>query len=100
MRTGDHLLDLALQAFDQASVEREESCVTWTNTSREPQAPAAGVSPAKLVRPKVAAAGIGGAVTTIALYVLSEAAGVEVPPEIASAIAVVVAFSAGYLKGE
>ena len=46
---------------------------------------------------KVAAAGIGGAVATLIVYVAG-LAGVEVPGDVGAAIATVVAFAAGYLK--
>ena len=49
--------------------------------------------------PKVAAAGIGGAVTTLVVWGL-QAFGVEVPPEAAVAIGALAAFIAGYLKSE
>ena len=47
--------------------------------------------------PKVAAAGIGGAVATLIVYVAG-LAGVEVPGDVGAAIATVVAFAAAYLK--
>lgn len=47
--------------------------------------------------PKVAAAGIGGAVATLIVYGAG-LAGVEVPGDVGAAIATVVAFAAGYLK--
>ena len=47
--------------------------------------------------PKVAAAGIGGAVATLIVY-LASVAGVEIPGDVGAAIATVVAFAAGYLK--
>lgn len=47
--------------------------------------------------PKVAAAGAGGATSIILIYVLS-LMGVELPPEVAAAIATLLAFAAGYLK--
>lgn len=46
---------------------------------------------------KVAAAGIGGAVATLVVY-LASLTGVEVPGDVGAAIATVVAFAAGYLK--
>ncbi len=49
-------------------------------------------------KPKVAAAGIAGAVTAIAIWLLRAAVRVEVPPEVASATTTVLAFGAGYLK--
>jgi hypothetical protein len=47
-------------------------------------------------RRKVGAAGAGGAITTIVIWVLHDLAGVEVTPEVAAAITTVVAFLAGY----
>lgn len=47
--------------------------------------------------PKVAAAGLGGAIATIVVVVL-EASGVDVSPELAASIATVCSFGAGYLK--
>jgi putative flippase GtrA len=47
-------------------------------------------------RPKVAAAGIAGAITTIVIWILNSLLGVEVPPEVAAAITTVLAFLAGY----
>jgi len=49
--------------------------------------------------PKVRAAGIGGAVATIVVFVAAQA-GVELPGDVGAAIATVVAFAAGYLKAE
>lgn len=72
-------------------------------TSRQPRGkttPGGTPGGAARVRPKVAAAGVGGAATTVVLYALSEMLGVEVPAEVASAIAGVIAFGAGYLKPE
>lgn len=48
-------------------------------------------------QPKVAAAGIAGAVCVIIVWGVSFA-GVNVPPEVASALTAVLAFGAGYLK--
>lgn len=53
--------------------------------------------PATRIHPKVAAAGIGGAVATILIWG-GEMAGLEVTPEVAAALATVIAFAAGYLK--
>jgi hypothetical protein len=47
-------------------------------------------------RPKVAAAGIGGAATTILIWILNDLAGVQVTPEVAAALATIIAFAAGY----
>lgn len=51
----------------------------------------------KQLNPKVAAAGIGGAVTTVLIWGAT-AAGIEIPAEVAAAIATIIAFGAGYLK--
>ncbi len=48
-------------------------------------------------RPKIAAAGIAGAATTILIWILHDLVGVEVPPEVAAALATLLAFAAGYL---
>ncbi len=45
---------------------------------------------------KIQAAGAAGAITVILVWALSQA-GVEIPPEIASAITTVFATAAGYL---
>ncbi len=50
-------------------------------------------------QPKVAAAGIAGAITVLLVYVMGQF-GIVVPAEVASALTVLVAFGAGYLKGE
>ena len=47
--------------------------------------------------PKVAAAGISGAVALILVWAAG-LFGLEVPPEVAAAFAVILAFVAGYLK--
>lgn len=47
--------------------------------------------------PKVAAAGIGGAVATITVYIAAQF-GVEIPGDVGAAIATVVAFAAAYLR--
>jgi hypothetical protein len=49
------------------------------------------------IEPKVAAGGIAGSVTILAVWVAG-LLGVDVPPEVASAFTVVVTFVAGYLK--
>lgn len=51
------------------------------------------------VKSKVEAAGLAGAFTVLLVLVLSQA-GVELPPEAASAITTIVAFAAAYWKGE
>lgn len=49
------------------------------------------------VNPKVQAAGWAGAATIILVWVLGQV-GVDVPPEVASAITTLVATVAGYVK--
>lgn len=46
---------------------------------------------------KVAAAGIAGSLTVLLVWLAGQA-GIEVPPEVASAVTTLVAFVAGYLK--
>jgi hypothetical protein len=48
---------------------------------------------------KVAAAGIGGSLSIILIYLVG-LTGVQLPPEVASAITALVAFLSGYLKTE
>lgn len=48
------------------------------------------------VNPKVTAATIAGAVTIILVWVVGQL-GVNVPPEVASAVTTILAFAAGYL---
>lgn len=47
--------------------------------------------------PKVAAAGIGGALAAI-LVAVANALGLDLSPEVAAAVVTVVSFGAGYLK--
>ncbi len=51
-------------------------------------------------RPKVVAAGLAGAATTIILYIARVAAGLEVPAEVGAAIATIMAFLFGYITSE
>jgi hypothetical protein len=53
--------------------------------------------PTKTPVPKVQAAGAGGALATLIVFVL-ELVDVDVPPEVAAAGATVIAFLAGYIK--
>jgi hypothetical protein len=53
-------------------------------------------SPSALPVRKVTAAGAAGAATAIIVWILSAAFKVNIPPEIASAITVVLAVAAGY----
>jgi hypothetical protein len=48
--------------------------------------------------PKVLAAGLGGAVATLLVWLLAEFAGRDMPPEAGAALAAVLAFAFGYLK--
>jgi putative flippase GtrA len=48
---------------------------------------------------KVKAAGIGGAVATVVVFVLS-AVGVELPADVAAAVAAIISVVAGYLVPE
>lgn len=50
-------------------------------------------------RPKVAAAGVGGAASILVVWVLG-VVGLDVPPEVAGAIATVLSFASGYFKSE
>jgi len=50
------------------------------------------------LNPKTAAAGIAGAATLVIVFVLGQL-GVEIPADVASAITVIIAFVAAYLKG-
>ncbi len=55
------------------------------------------VAPRKGVQPKVAAAGIAGAITTL-IITGAAMAGLDISPEVAAALATIVAFAAGYIK--
>ncbi len=48
--------------------------------------------------PKVIAAGLGGALATLLVWLLSAFGGPEVPAEAAAALSALLAFAAGYLK--
>ena len=48
-------------------------------------------------QPKVVAGGAAGAVTVVLVWAAG-LAGLEVPPEVASAVTVLISFGAGYLK--
>lgn len=67
-------------AFDRTQLSAEE---------------AAGAESPKTPRPKVQAAGIGGAVATLIVFIVG-VLGVEVPPEAAAALATIAAFALGY----
>lgn len=49
--------------------------------------------------PKVQAAGTAGAAATLLVFVAYEL-GIDVPPEVAAALATVLGFAAGWLKAE
>ena len=49
------------------------------------------------VAPKVAAGGVAGALTVVLVFVLTQV-GVELPPEVASALTTLISFAAGYIK--
>lgn len=49
--------------------------------------------------PKVAAAGVGGSLAVVLVWVAG-LAGVEMPAEVAAAVALLLSFGAGYLKRE
>ena len=50
-------------------------------------------------KPKVAASGIAGALTIVIVWAAGMA-GVDVPPEVASAFTVIISFAAGWLKSD
>ena len=49
--------------------------------------------------PKIQAAGVSGAVAIVIVWILTMA-GVDVPPTVASAFAIIIATAGGYLKSE
>jgi hypothetical protein len=51
-----------------------------------------------MIHPKVAAAGLGGAVSIVVVWTVT-LFGVEVPPSVASAFTTILSFACGYLKG-
>ncbi len=53
----------------------------------------------KAPRPKIAAAGVAGALTVLIVY-LAGLAGLAIPEEVAAAVAALLAFAAGYLTPE
>jgi hypothetical protein len=48
--------------------------------------------------PKVVAAGLGGALATLAVWLLGAFGGPEMPAEAAAALSAVLAFAAGYIR--
>lgn len=49
---------------------------------------------------KVAAAGIGGSITILLVYLIQAIFNVDIPPEVASALTAVIAFLSGYFVRE
>lgn len=49
------------------------------------------------LNPKTKAAGVAGAVTLVIVFVLGQL-GVEIPPDVAAAVTVILTFIAAYLK--
>jgi len=49
---------------------------------------------------KVAAAGIGGSITIIIVYLVQTLFNTEIPPEVASALTALIAFLSGYFVRE
>lgn len=48
-------------------------------------------------QPKIAAAGVSGAAATVLVWILGEV-GVDVPPEVAAALATLLSFAGGWVK--
>lgn len=71
-------------AFDDSQLSAEEA-----EQAQNPKTP----------RPKMQAAGIGGAVATLIVFIVG-LLGVEVPPEAAGALATIAAFALGYRVSE
>jgi hypothetical protein len=49
------------------------------------------------LNPKIASAGVAGALTIVLMWVVS-LFGVDVPAEVASAVTIIIAFAAGYIR--
>lgn len=47
--------------------------------------------------PKVVAAGVAGSITVVLVFVASQC-GLNVPPEVASAVTTILSFAAGFIK--
>lgn len=54
-------------------------------------------SPSAVPVPKVAVAGITGAVVTILIWAMKQYGGVELPADVAAAVAAIFCFAAGYI---
>lgn len=65
--------------------------------TEQPDLPS-GDGQSRVPTPKVAAAGIGGSVSVVLIWAVKYFWNVDVPPEIAAAIAAIVSFLAGYIK--
>jgi hypothetical protein len=75
---------------------RKKTAAEPTVTTPEPT-PTPVAARKKQVHPKVAAAGIAGAVTTI-VVTAATLLGFDMSPEVAAALATIIAFGAGYIK--
>lgn len=49
---------------------------------------------------KVAASGIGGSISVVLIWAVNQFFNIELPPEVAAAIATVISFASGYLVRE
>ncbi|CAB4171690.1 hypothetical protein UFOVP929_13 [uncultured Caudovirales phage] len=49
------------------------------------------------LNPKIASAGIAGALTVVLVWIVG-VLGIDVPAEVASAVTVIIAFAAGYMR--
>lgn len=49
---------------------------------------------------KVAAVGIGGTASVLAVYLAKQLFNVDLPPEVSAAIATLIAFASGYIRKE
>lgn len=91
-RAANRALILALK---EANADGDRA--TWELTGRKERTMTTP-NPNPAPDPKVVAAGVGGAVTTIIIWLLVRFAGVETPPDVAAAIATLIAIAAGYLS--
>lgn len=63
-----------------------------------PQQPIKYNQPTAAPTPKVASAGVGGVVATILIFLAREFTHIELTPEVAAAIATLIAFGSAYWK--
>ena len=64
-----------------------------------PQSSGANEAPSAAPVPKVAAAGVAGAIVLVAVFVIQTFfPSIEIPEAVASAVTIIVAFAAGYIK--